>query len=85
MVDITYLQKGLWALSRAHKANTMAGHLGAALVAGYTFSRERPDLDPVVHAGIEAELDRVVAGEEQWYKPESVGMTVPDLTLGLKR
>lgn len=79
MASITYLQKGLWALARAHRANTMAGHLGAALVAGYCFSEQHPELDGVVHAGIEGELDRVVAGEEQWFDPKTAGFTVAEL------
>ena len=45
MVDFDYLYKGLCAMARAHRANTMAGHLGAAVVAGYFFGEEHHDLD----------------------------------------
>ncbi|MCS7465185.1 hypothetical protein NZK35_00690 [Stieleria sp. ICT_E10.1] len=34
-LNITYLEKGLNALARAHHMSSMAGHLGASLIAGY--------------------------------------------------
>ena len=63
MVAFDYLEKGLCALARAHRVNTMAGHLGAAVVAGYFVSEQHPDLDEKVCAGIEGELDRILRGE----------------------
>lgn len=79
MVDSAYLRKGLWAMARGHRANGMAGHLGAALVAGHRFAETHRDLDDRVYSAIEAELDRVVAGEEQWFDAEKVGMTVAEM------
>jgi len=79
MVDPAYLQKGLWALARAHRANGMTGHLGAALVAGCLFSVEHPDLDDRVHAAVQGELDRIIAGEEKWFDPDEAGVTVAEL------
>jgi hypothetical protein len=80
MIDSHYLYRGLCALARAHRANTMTGHLGAALIAGYLFSHEHPELDPLVHAGIGAELDRIAAGEEAiWFDADEAGVTIPGL------
>ena len=53
MVDFKYLYNGLCGLARAHTANAMAGHLGAAVVAGYFVGEELPELDDRVYAGIE--------------------------------
>lgn len=63
MVDFDYLAKGLYALARAHHVNTMAGHLGAAIVAGYLIAENHPNLDENVCAGIEAELERIICGQ----------------------
>ena len=79
MVDRAYLPMGLCGLARAHRANAMAGHLGAALIAGRFFSEEHGHLDDPVHACIAGELDRVIAGEEQWFDPGKAGITVPEL------
>jgi hypothetical protein len=57
----------------------MAGHLGAALAAGYFFGEEHHDLDDKVHAAICEELDRVMRGEEQWFDPEKAKLTVHEL------
>jgi hypothetical protein len=63
MVDFAYLSKGLYALARAHQVNTMSGHLGAAVIAGYFIAEQHPDLDQKVYKGIEAELDQIIGGE----------------------
>ena len=63
MVDFEFLSKGLNALARAHTMGPMAGHLGAAVVAGYFVGEQRPDLDGKVVEGIENDLARVMAGE----------------------
>lgn len=62
-LDDSYLLKGLNALARAHRMSAMAGHLGAAVVAGYFIGKQRPELDPEVFKGIQADLDRVMDGE----------------------
>ena len=80
MINFSYVYKGLCAMSRAHRANTMTGHLGAALVAGYLFSEDRSDLDPIVYRGIETELDRVIRGEEAiWYNAADAGISIDEL------
>jgi len=80
VVGINYLQKGLNGLANAHRANAMAGHLGAALVAGYLFSQDQPSLDERVYCGIEGELERVLGGEEAfWFSPAETGITVAEL------
>lgn len=80
MINSTYLYRGLCALARAHRAGSMAGHLGAAVVAGYFVCQDQPELDPRVYAGIEAQLDQIIAGEESiWYNQEKVGIVVPAL------
>ncbi|MDF1739337.1 MAG: hypothetical protein P1U86_09265 [Verrucomicrobiales bacterium] len=80
MVDFFYLQSGLAALSRAHRAGGMAGHLGGALLAGYFFSELRAELDPGVYLGIERDLERVMRGEEDfWFDQKKKGITIPEL------
>jgi hypothetical protein len=80
MVDFKYLYLGLCGLARAHLANAMTGHLGAAVVTGYFIGEELPDLDQRVYAGIEHELDQIMNGEEAfWYDAEQSGITIPEL------
>ena len=71
MVNFDYLYKGLCGLARAHRANVMAGHLGAAVIAGYFFGEEHADLDEKVHRAIEQDLDHIIGGEESlWYSAQ---------------
>ncbi len=80
MVRFEYLYRGLCGLARAHRANAMAGHLGAAVVAGYFFGEDHPDLDDRVTAAIERELDRVIQGEESlWYDAGKAGISVAEM------
>ncbi len=80
MVDFAYLQKGLWGLANAHRAGTMAGHLGAAVLAGYFFGEDQGGLDQRVFRGVEGELDRVMQGEEAiWFNARKAGVTPKEL------
>lgn len=80
MIDFDYLYKGLCGLANAHKAATMAGHLGAAVVAGYFFGEDQTDLPEDVYKGVEGELERIIRGEEAiWFNVEKVGLTPTDL------
>lgn len=80
MVEFPYLYKGLCGLGHAHQAGTMAGHLGAAVVAGYFFGEDQNDLPPEVFRGIEGELKRIIAGEESfWWNAKKAGVTPDDL------
>jgi hypothetical protein len=80
MIDSSYLYRGLCGLARAHLANSMTGHLGAALLAGCFFAEDHADFDAAVYAGVARDLDRVVAGEESlWFDAEAAGITVPEL------
>lgn len=80
MIDFQYLQTGLYGLGNAHKAGTMAGHLGAAVVAGYFFGEDQSDLPDEVFRGIEGEIKRVIAGEESfWWNAKQAGVTPADL------
>ncbi len=81
MVGFEYLYRGLCGMARAHLANNMTGHLGAAVVAGYFFSEDMSNLDAAVYDGIEGELDRILHGEEArtWFDPQKVGITALDL------
>ncbi len=86
MIDFSYLYKGLCALANAHRANTMAGHLGAAVVAGYFFGEEQHDLDERVYAGVQKELDRIIRGEEAvWFNAQQLGVSIPSLFEPLPR
>ena len=40
-------------MARAHNANAMAGHLGAAVVAGYFVGEELPELDERVYSAFD--------------------------------
>lgn len=80
MVDFGYLYRGLCGLSRAHRANSMAGHLGAAVVAGYFYGEDNAGLPPDVGTAIGGYLDRVVAGEEGlWFDSDRAGITVSEM------
>ena len=80
MVNFDYLYKGLCALANAHKASSLAGHLGAAVAAGYFFGEDRTELDDAVYKGVEQELDRVIGGEESfWFNAKKAGITAPEL------
>ncbi len=76
MIRFEYLYKGICGLARAHKANGLAGHLGAAVVAGYFFGEEHPELDDKVYAGVEKQLEDIMGGKESiWYDQKQKGVT----------
>ncbi len=80
MIDFDYLYKGVCGLANAHNAGTMAGHLGAAVAAGYFFSEDQSNLPDRVFQGVGSELDRVIAGEEAiWFNAKKVGITAAEL------
>jgi hypothetical protein len=80
MVNFAYLYRGLCGLARAHRANNMAGHLGAAVIAGYFYGEEHPELDELVVGAVEDELDRIIAGDEAiWFDPAKAGITIAQL------
>lgn len=80
MIDFRYLETGLFGLANAHRAGTLAGHLGAAVVAGYFYGEDQSDLPEGVFRGVEGELDRIIAGEEAiWWNARKAGVTPADL------
>ena len=79
MIDFDYLAKGLYALARAHHVNTMAGHLGAAIVAGYLIAEIIRDLDENINAGIEAELDRIICGQSGFGPKRGASISVVEM------
>ncbi len=80
MVDFDYLYKGLCGLANSHKASALAGHLGAAVVAGYFWGEDLGDLPDAVYRGVEGELDRIIKGEEAfWFNSRKAGITSPEL------
>ena len=70
-VDRSYLQRGLNALARAHHMSSMAGHLGASMIAAYFVAKQRPKLDQEVLDGMKDDLRRVVQGESVFGKKMS--------------
>ncbi|MFK7738110.1 MAG: hypothetical protein AB8B50_18935 [Pirellulaceae bacterium] len=80
-LDSAYLEKGLNALARAHHMSSMAGHLGASLIAGYYVGLQRPNLDPEVHKGIQGDLERVIRGESVFGKKMSRNAKLVDAEL----
>ncbi|MBI1246808.1 hypothetical protein GC197_03060 [bacterium] len=80
MVQHDYLIHGVNGLANAHLAGTMAGHLGAAVAAGYFWGEDQSDLPDEVFRGVEGELDRVMAGEEAiWFNAKQAGVTPEQL------
>lgn len=80
MIDFDYLYKGICGLANAHRAGTMAGHLGAAAVAGYFYGEDQSDLPSGVFQGVEGEIERVIAGEEAiWFNARKAGVTPTEL------
>ncbi len=80
MVDFRYLYRGVCALARCHRASALAGHLGAAVVAGYFLGEDHPQWPEDVFRGIQGELDRIIAGEEAiWYNARRVGIKPREL------
>ncbi|APZ93375.1 hypothetical protein [Fuerstiella marisgermanici] len=77
----SFLSSGLNALARAHHMSSMAGHLGASLIAGYFVGEQRPNLDPSVYEGIEGDLARVIRGESVFGKKMSKKSTLSDAEL----
>jgi hypothetical protein len=73
MIDFRYLQTGIYGLANAHRAGTMAGHLGAAVVTGYFIGEDQGGLPDEVYRGIEGELKRVIAGEATAERSRWVG------------
>lgn len=81
MLDFEYVSKGLNAMARAHHMSSMAGHLGAAVVAGYFVGEQRPDLDPEVCEGIRGDLERVMNGRSVFGKRMSKHAKLEDSEL----
>jgi len=81
MIEFEYLSKGLNALARAHLMGIMAGHYGAAVVAGYFIGEQRPNLDGEVYKGIEGDLERVIKDESLFWakRKKKSPVTDPDL------
>ena len=80
MIEFQYLQTGVYGLSNAYRAGTMAGHLGAAVAAGYFFGEDQSELPDEIFRGIEGELERVIAGEESfWWNAKQAGVTPAEL------
>ncbi len=80
MIDFSYLYKGICGLAHAHCTGTLSGHLGAAVAAGYFYGEDQPDLPREVYQGVEAELDRIIAGEEAiWFNTKQKGILPRDL------
>jgi hypothetical protein len=75
MIAFEYLPNGLYAMARAYQVNTMSGHLGAAVVAGYFIAEQHPNLDDKVFKGIEAELDRIIRGESVFSPKKNAAMS----------
>ena len=71
MINHTYLQKGLLATARSHQAGSMAGHLGANVLAGYYLGEDYPDLPTAVMEDIQGEEALSTSSEKQGSEPES--------------
>ncbi|WP_206036378.1 hypothetical protein [Crateriforma spongiae] len=76
-----YLEWGLNALARAHHLSSMAGHLGASLIAGYYVMGQHPNLGPQVEEGIRDDLRRVMRGESVFGKRMSRKAKLTDAEL----
>jgi hypothetical protein len=80
VIDFEYLQRGLFGMANAHRGGSMAGHLGAAVIAGYFFSEDHPDLEDGVFAGVRRDLQRITEGEEAfWFNEKKAGIKTAEL------
>lgn len=80
MIEFDYLYKGICGLAHSHQAGEMAGHLGAAVAAGYFFGEDQSELPDEVFVGITGELKRIIAGEESfWFNAKKAGITPTEL------
>lgn len=80
MIEFDYLYKGVCGLAHSHQAGEMAGHLGAAVAAGYFFGEDQSELPDEVFVGITGELKRIIAGEEAfWFNAKKAGITPTEL------
>lgn len=80
MIPFDYFRVGLTGLANAHRAGTMAGHLGAAVLAGFFLGEDHPNFPAEVFTGLQRELDRIVAGEEGiWFDPQRAGISAQQL------
>ena len=80
MVSFEYLYRGLCGMAHAPQASSMAGHLGAAVVAGYFLGEDHADLDDGVFKAVERDLNRITGGEESiWFDPKKAGITAAEL------
>ena len=80
MVNFEYLYRGLCGMAHAPRASSMAGHLGAAVIAGYFIGEDHPGTDSKVFAAIERDLDRITGGEESiWFDSKKAGITAEAL------
>ncbi len=80
MVEFDFLYRGLCGMANAPRAGSMAGHLGAAVMAGYFFGEDHPDLEAGVYSAIERDLNRITGGEESiWFDPKKAGITAAEL------
>ena len=80
MVNFEYLYRGLCGMANAPQASSMAGHLGAAVIAGYFLGEDHADVDSEVIAAIERDLNRITGGEESiWFDPKKAGITAKEL------
>ena len=80
MIDHAYLQQGILAMARSHQAGSMAGHLGASLLAGYYLGEDHPNLPDPVWRGITRELNRIIDGEESiWISTKKTSVRILDL------
>ncbi|MBL9155773.1 MAG: hypothetical protein JNK37_25075 [Verrucomicrobiales bacterium] len=84
MIDFSYLVRGLDGLANAHRGGAMAGHPGAALIAGYCFAENHPGADSAIHRAIERDLERILAGEEAFWIDRKSGLTTRELFEPLK-
>jgi len=79
MIDSGYLAKGLSAMARAHQVSAMAGHLGAAVVAGCFIAEQHPDLDDAVCEGIEGEMAQIIGGGSVFSPREGAKLSAPEM------
>jgi len=80
MVNFEYLYRGLCGMANSTKASSMAGHLGAAVVAGYFIGEDHPELPDGVCKAIERDLNRITGGEESiWFNPKKAGISASEL------
>ena len=80
MIEYEFLKRGLFGMANAHKAGSVAGYLGEAVVTGYFYGENLPKLPREVFDGFRRDLNQIMGGEEFiWFDVQNTIITEEEL------